>query len=93
MRKMESEDLKLEAGAFGENILTEGIDLSSLAVGQKIRVGKTALLQITQKGKECLSPCSIFERVGFCVMPKEGVFARVLEGGEMSAGDEIEVLE
>ncbi|MFA5138105.1 MAG: MOSC domain-containing protein [Elusimicrobiota bacterium] len=80
--------VRVGPGAFGENILTEGIDLKSLRKGQRLRVG-TILLEITQIGKECHSPCVIFQQAGECVMPTDGIFARAIAGGEISAGDAI----
>ena len=77
-------------GAFAENILTRGIVLRALPVGTKLRVG-TALLEITQIGKECHADCAIRRQVGDCVMPREGVFAIVLEEGTVRAGDVIRV--
>lgn len=78
-------------GAFAENILTEGLELCSLPVGTRLRVGP-ALLRITQIGKECHANCAIRKQVGDCVMPREGVFAAVLEEGTVRGGDSIEVL-
>ena len=78
-------------GAFGENIITEGFDLRTLPVGTRFRIG-TVLLELTQIGKECHSHCAIFHQVGDCIMPREGVFAVVLEGGRVKAGDEISTI-
>jgi len=78
------------SGAFAENILTEGISLSGLPLGTRLRVGG-ALLEVTQIGKECHSACAIREKTGDCVMPREGVFAVVLEGAVIRAGDAVEV--
>jgi molybdopterin adenylyltransferase len=80
----------VRAGAFAENLTTRGIDLPALAVGARIQVGE-AELEITQIGKECHDRCEIYKRVGDCVMPREGIFARVVRGGEIHAGDAIEV--
>ena len=77
-------------GDFGENIVAEGIDFSSLPVGTLFRCGDV-LLEMTQIGKECHSHCAIYQAVGDCIMPREGVFARVLEGGVIRPGDEIVV--
>lgn len=76
-------------GDFGENVLVEGLDLSRLPVGTTLHAG-TAVLRLTQIGKDCHSQCEIFRRVGDCIMPREGVFAEVLEGGELRPGDAIE---
>ena len=80
----------VDDGAFGENLIVEGIDVSALAVGTRLRCGE-ALLEITQIGKECHSRCAIYEAMGDCIMPREGVFARVLEGGEIREGCRIEL--
>jgi TatD DNase family protein len=77
-------------GAFGENIVVDGIDFASLPLGTVLRCG-TVLLEMTQIGKECHNHCEIHKRMGDCIMPREGVFARVLQGGIIKAGDEIHV--
>ena len=81
----------LHAGVFAENILTEGICLYELPLGTHFKIG-TALCEVTQIGKECHSECEIRKLTGDCVMPREGIFARVLEAGEVKAGDSIEVV-
>jgi molybdopterin adenylyltransferase len=77
-------------GAFGENVTTEGLVLYELPVGTRFYAGE-ALLEVTQIGKECHDRCAIFHQAGDCVMPREGIFVRVLEGGEVRAGDDIVV--
>jgi len=79
-------------GKFAENITTEGIELYKLEVGTRIRIGD-AVLEISQIGKECHKKCAIYHQVGDCVMPREGIFAKVIKGGEIKAGDEIVVLD
>ncbi|NLA87380.1 MAG: MOSC domain-containing protein [Clostridiales bacterium] len=81
----------LKAGAFAENILTQGITLYELPIGTKLRVGGT-LLEVTQIGKECHTGCAIKKVTGDCVMPREGIFAVVLEEGTIKAGDTVEVV-
>lgn len=83
---------EVEDGAFGENILISGIDPAKLSVGTVLRLGD-ARVKLTQKGKECHSRCAIYERMGDCIMPREGVFAEVLRGGEITVGDEVYVEE
>ena len=78
-------------GDFAENLTTEGISLVSLPVGTYITIGEGVILQVTQIGKECHSGCAILRQTGKCIMPKEGVFARVIRGGPVKAGDVIEV--
>lgn len=87
--EMRRTGLKLHAGDFAENILTEGIDLKHLPVGTVLRVGKTRL-QVTQIGKKCHNDCEIRRLTGKCVMPTDGIFAIVLTGGTIQPGDEIE---
>jgi MOSC domain-containing protein YiiM len=86
--KMRAMGLDVTAGDFAENITTRGIDLLSIRIGDRIGIGP-ALLEITQIGKECHTRCAIYYQAGDCVMPKEGIFARVLEGGALTAGDSI----
>jgi MOSC domain-containing protein YiiM len=93
VQKMEGKGMGLGPGIFAENLTTKGIDLTALKLGDRLRIGPDALCEVTQKGKECLHPCAVSARVGFCVMPVEGVFVRVLAGGEVKEGDPIEVVE
>jgi MOSC domain-containing protein YiiM len=78
-------------GSFAENITTSGIELYTLPVGTVFKIGE-AELEVTQIGKECHSGCEISKIVGKCIMPTEGIFARVVKGGEIKAGDDIEIL-
>ena len=87
--KMQKLGLHVDAGDFAENLTTEGIDLLALAVGDKVQVGDT-VLEITQIGKECHTRCAIYYQAGDCVMPREGLFARVLQGGSVAPGCTIE---
>jgi len=89
--KMRKLGLDVDSGDFAENITTSGIDLVSLPIGARLQVGKT-LLEITQIGKECHTRCAIYHQAGDCVMPKEGVFAKVITGGVVRPTDEIRVL-
>lgn len=82
----------VDFGAFGENLVVEGYDLSKLPVGTKFRIGD-AVLELTQIGKKCHSHCEIYKVMGDCIMPREGVFTRVLKDGEVKAGDEITIME
>lgn len=91
IRKMQSMGLQLEPGDFAENITTEGLDLASLPIGTRLAVGGEVVLEITQIGKECHTGCAIFQQVGKCIMPREGVFARVLRGGTVKEGDTIQI--
>lgn len=82
----------IELGAFGENLIVSGYDFRSLPVGTRFRCGD-AILEMTQIGKECHSHCEIYKRMGECIMPREGVFAVVLEGGTIRKGDNLEIME
>jgi len=85
IEKMRRLGLDVDPGAFAENITTRGIDLVVLPVGSRLMVGDS-LLEVTQIGKECHARCAIYHQAGDCVMPKEGIFARVLQGGRLAAG-------
>ena len=89
--KMQRMGLDVTVGDFAENITTRGVELLALPVGTCLAVGET-LLEITQIGKECHSRCAIYYQAGDCVMPKEGIFARVVRGGQVRPGDPIEVV-
>jgi MOSC domain-containing protein YiiM len=80
-------------GDFAENIATIGIDWKSVPVGTVVKLGDTAVVEITQIGKECHKKCAIYYKAGDCIMPKEGVFARVLKGGKIVCGDAVELVD
>lgn len=85
-------DFQLKSGDFAENILTEGIELFTLPIGTRLRIGQ-AEGEVTQIGKECHQGCAIRELAGDCVMPREGIFIKVLKEGRVKAGDEIYVIQ
>ena len=89
--KMRKLGLDVGNGDFAENLTTSGVNLPALAIGTRLKIGDT-LLEVTQIGKECHTRCAIYYQAGDCVMPKEGIFARVLDGGEVSAGNVLQVL-
>lgn len=89
--KASAPEVEIKDGAFGENLVVEGIDFSSLPIGTKFKAGDV-LLEMTQIGKECHHGCAIRERVGDCIMPREGVFAVVLEEGTISVGDDLVIV-
>jgi MOSC domain-containing protein YiiM len=89
IQKMRAMGLDVGYGDFAENITTEGVDLVHLPVGTTIRIGEGIVLRVTQIGKECHTRCAIYYQAGDCVMPKEGIFAEVLNEGEVKVGDEI----
>jgi MOSC domain-containing protein YiiM len=88
VRDFRAQGAEAPDGAFGENLLVQGIDFRALPVGTRLNCGD-ACLEITQIGKECHQGCSIFRQMGDCIMPREGVFARVLRGGTVKPGDEM----
>lgn len=90
--KMRARGLSVGAGDFAENVTVSGIDLPALGIGRRLRIGE-ALLETTQIGKECHDRCAIYLQAGDCVMPREGVFAKVLRGGRVAPGDRVEVVE
>jgi len=89
--KMLALGVKVGPGDFAENITTEGIDLVSLSIRTRISIGKDVLLEVTQIGKECHTPCAIYRQAGVCVMPTEGIFTRVICGGVVKVGDQFTV--
>jgi len=92
IRKMRDLGVDIHPGDFAENLTCEGIDLVSLSVGTQLSIGKEVILEVTQIGKDCHSGCAIYRQIGKCIMPKEGVFARVIKGGVVKAGNAIRIL-
>ncbi len=90
--KNDARGAEVEDGAFGENLVVQGFDFSSLPVGTRFRCGEV-VLEMTQIGKECHHGCAIFQKMGDCIMPREGVFTRVLHGGSIRAGMEFEQID
>jgi molybdopterin adenylyltransferase len=88
--KMTTKGLTVGPGDFAENLTTQGIDLTGLPVGSRLQAGTDAIIRVTQIGKECHDRCAIYYQAGDCVMPREGIFAEVLRGGAIRAGDRIE---
>ena len=91
IEKMRAKGLEVGPGDFAENITTEGVVLFELPIGTRLKLGET-LVEVTQIGKVCHDHCAIYYAAGDCVMPREGIFVRVLEGGEICVGDELELL-
>ena len=89
INKMRELGYDVGPGDFAENLTTEGIELVSLPIGTQVGIGEEIILEITQIGKECHSGCAIFRQTGKCIMPKEGVFARVIRGGLAKSGNQI----
>ncbi len=92
IEKMRGKGLEINFGDFAENIVTSGIDLINLPLATKIKIGRGAILEVTQIGKVCVSRCAIYYKTGDCIMPKEGIFAKVLKGGIIKVGDRLEVI-
>ncbi len=90
--KMRGAGLDVGPGDFAENLTTQGVNLYTLPVGTRLRVGASVLLEMTQIGKECHDRCAIYHQAGDCVMPREGVFAIVVNGGPVKTGDSLEIL-
>jgi MOSC domain-containing protein YiiM len=90
IQKMRDLGLDVNPGDFAENITTEGIVLKDLPVGTKITMGTNSVLEVTQIGKECHSPCEIGRTIGNCIMPTDGIFCKVLVGGKIRVGDKLE---
>lgn len=91
IQKMRELGVNVNPGDFAENITTEGLDLLALPVGTKLSIGE-AVLEVSQHGKVCHTKCNIYKTVGDCVMPREGIFCKILKGGIVKNGDKIKVL-
>ncbi len=87
---MKSKGLDVGPGSFAENLTTSDFDLGSVKVGDRLKIGDSAVLEVTQIGKECHTRCAIYNKIGECIMPEQGVFTRVIAGGEVKTGDPIE---
>ncbi len=90
IKKMQAMGLKVKPGDFAENITTKGINLPELPIGTKMKVGEVEL-EVSQIGKECHTRCAIYYQAGDCVMPKEGIFVKVIKGGKIKEGDKIKI--
>jgi len=89
IKKMQAMGLKVNPGDFAENITTEGLDLPNLPVGTRMTIGNNIEVEVSQIGKKCHTRCEIYFQAGDCIMPKEGIFVKVLKGGKIKEGDEI----
>ncbi|MDW7675634.1 MAG: MOSC domain-containing protein [Bacillota bacterium] len=92
INKMQELGLDVNPGDFAENLTTEGISLPDLPLGTKLAIGDSCIGEVTQIGKECHTRCAIYYQAGDCVMPKEGIFIKVLQGGVVAVGDDIKVI-
>ncbi|HUN54358.1 MAG TPA: MOSC domain-containing protein [Smithella sp.] len=93
IEKIRDKGLNVQYGDFAENLTIEGIDLPSLSVGTRLKIGDNVLMEVTQIGKVCHERCSIYYTIGDCVMPREGIFVKVLRGGDIKIDDIIEIVE
>lgn len=89
IESMKAKGFDVGPGSFAENLTTENFDLASLKVGDRVRVGENVILEITQIGKECHTRCAVYNKIGECVMPQRGIFAKVIKGGHVKVGDGI----
>ncbi|OHB98134.1 MAG: molybdenum cofactor sulfurase [Planctomycetes bacterium RIFCSPLOWO2_12_38_17] len=89
---MRQKGVNIKDGDFGENIVTEGIELKSLPVGTILKIGNNIIMKVTQIGKLCHDRCAIYYKAGDCIMPREGIFAEIIKGGTIKTGDEITIL-
>ena len=92
IQKMQAAGLKVKPGDFAENITTSGLDLLCLPIGTKMRIGSDVIGEVSQIGKVCHTRCAIYYQAGDCVMPKEGIFIKILKGGIVKKGDDIRIL-
>lgn len=92
IEKVKAKGLDVNPGDFAENITTIGIDLPSLPIGTQMKVGDEVLMEVTQIGKKCHTGCEIYKLTGDCVMPREGIFTKVIKGGKIKKGDPISII-
>jgi MOSC domain-containing protein YiiM len=92
IKESRSKGLEVGFGDFAENIATEGVDWKNVPIGSRVKLGESVVVEITQIGKECHKKCAIYYQAGDCIMPREGVFGRVLKGGWIRSGDPIEFI-
>lgn len=92
IEKMRNRGIELAYGDFGENIVIQGIDLLELEIGSNLKLGDSVIGKVSQIGKVCHERCAIYYQTGDCIMPKEGIFLKILMGGKVSVGDRIEII-
>ena len=93
IKQAKNRGLDVTFGDFAENFATQGIDWKKIPLGTRLKLGDTTLVEVTQIGKECHNKCAIYYQAGDCIMPREGIFAKVLEGGTVNNGDNIQILD
>jgi len=92
IKEARSRGLQVDFGDFAENVASEGVDWKELPLGTRVKLGQDVVVEITKIGKDCHKKCAIYYQAGDCIMPREGVFARVIDGGTLHCGDAIEIL-
>ncbi len=92
IEKMNLKGFDVKPGSFAENLCTRDFDLAAASIGRKIRIGESIVLEVTQIGKECHTRCAVYNKIGDCIMPEQGVFTRVISGGVVKPGDPVEYL-
>lgn len=92
VESMRRKGVDVKPGSFAENITTQGVDLDTIAIGDRLKLGDGVILEVTRIGKECHEPCAIYHQAGECVMPDHGVFTRVVRGGTLQVGDDVEIV-
>ncbi|MBN1374898.1 MAG: MOSC domain-containing protein [Dehalococcoidia bacterium] len=92
IEKMNAGGFSFKPGDFAENLTTQGIDLVSLPIGTRLMIGDTAIIETTQIGKKCHKGCAVYKQAGYCIMPREGVFARVIKSGTVRSNDLVTVM-
>ena len=90
IQTMADKGLDVKPGSFAENFTTQGFDLEALKVGDRLKIGESVVLEVTQIGKECHTRCAIYHKIGECIMPEKGIFCRIITGGEVKRGDIID---
>lgn len=91
INRMRNMGVEVKPGDFAENLTVKNLNFKDIKIGTRLKINRV-LLEVTQIGKECKNPCAIYQKVGKCIMPEEGIFARVLRGGKVRTGDKIEVV-
>jgi MOSC domain-containing protein YiiM len=91
VESMKAKGFDVGPGSFAENLTTEGFDLAAVTIGDRLRIGEGVILEVTQIGKECHTRCAVYNKIGECVMPERGVFAKIIKGGFVKTGDTIAI--
>ncbi len=92
INQMLNKGFDVKPGSFAENLTTEGIDLDTAKIGDRLKIGDSVILEVTQIGKECHTRCAVYHKIGECIMPEKGVFARIVKGGPVARGDNVDFI-